>query len=60
MKVVNYKCSLCEQVWDEENTFGVQVENTDTSYQVNLVDPEDSDKHVCRNCIRAIRDFGEK
>lgn len=56
MKVINYECSLCEEVWGEENTLGVKVEKN----KVTLVEPEDSEKHVCRNCVRAIRDFGEK
>lgn len=55
MKVVYYKCSLCEQDWEEDNVFGVIVEDT----KVTLTDPDKSEKHICQACIVAIRDFGK-
>jgi len=53
VKVINYECTLCEQVWGEDNTFGVIVEDNKTI----LVEPDESEKHVCRNCIVAIRNY---
>lgn len=54
MKVTYFKCSLCEQDWEDKHVFGVKVGEAG---DVFLVDPEESDKHVCRSCIIAIRDF---
>lgn len=54
MKVINYKCTLCDNIWEPDLVFGVHV---DENGQVTLVDPEEEDKHVCRNCIVGIKGF---
>lgn len=51
MQVINYKCTLCENVWEGEFVFGVNVEEDG---EVRLVDPEEEERHVCRNCVMAI------
>ena len=56
MKVTIYKCNLCDQQWDEDNSFGVEVREDG---EVILKEPKDSEKHVCRSCIIAIRNFGQ-
>jgi hypothetical protein len=52
LKVTVYKCNLCEQSWEADFVFGVDVVPDGTT---GLLDPEDSDKHICRNCIIAIK-----
>lgn len=51
MQVINYKCTLCENVWEEDLVFGIYVHKDGA---VNLIEPSDSEKHVCRNCMIAI------
>ena len=53
LKVINYECTICEQIWGEDNTFGVIVED----HKTILVEPDESEKHVCRNCIIAIKNY---
>ena len=53
MKVINYKCTLCENVWEEDFVFGVDVD--EDNGEVKLVDPDEAEKHLCRNCIIAIK-----
>ena len=52
MKVTVYKCNLCEQSWEPDFVFGIE-ENEEGI--VGLVEPENSDKHICRSCILAIQ-----
>lgn len=51
MQVIVYKCTLCDNSWDEEFVFGVNVEEDG---EVRLVNAEEEEKHICRNCIMAI------
>ena len=53
MRVILYQCSLCDNSWEEKNVFGIHVEE---SGAVVLVEPEDTEKHICANCMRAISD----
>jgi hypothetical protein len=55
MKVINYQCSLCDQVWEEKYVFGVFIEDN----EVVLTDPEETEKHVCRGCVVAIKGYNE-
>lgn len=55
MKVINYECTLCDQVWKEKDVFGVSFEDD----KVVLADPEDTEKHICRGCIIAIKGYNE-
>jgi hypothetical protein len=55
MKVIVYKCNLCEQSWEEKDVFGISIDDND---QVVLVDPEDVEKHICRGCMLAIKNYG--
>ena len=55
MKVINYECTLCDQVWEEKFVFGVSLEDN----KVVLADPEDTEKHICRSCIIAIKGYNE-
>ncbi len=55
MKVINYQCSLCDQVWEEKYVFGVSIEDN----EVVLTDPEETEKHVCRGCVVAIKGYNE-
>lgn len=52
MKVTVYKCNLCEQSWEAEFVFGVNIVEHGMT---GLVEPEKSDNHVCRSCIIAIK-----
>ena len=51
-----YDCNLCEQSWEAQDVFG--VDNVQDS-EVVLVDPDESEKHICRSCILAIKNFGK-
>ncbi len=53
MKVIIYKCTLCDNSWEEDNVFGVHVEEDS---MVKLVEPDDTEKHICVHCMRAIQD----
>ena len=59
MKVINYQCSLCDQVWEEKYVFGVDIEDNGQGNEVVLTDPADTEKHVCRGCIVAIKGYNE-
>jgi hypothetical protein len=52
LKVTVYKCNLCEQSWEPDFVFGVNIVEHGMT---GLVDPEESDNHICRSCIIAIK-----
>ena len=53
MRKTIYQCNLCEQQWEEDYVFGVSLEVD----EVILVEEEDSEKHICRGCIIAIKGY---
>jgi len=53
MRVILYQCSLCDNSWEEKNVFGINVEEDGA---VTLVEPDDTEKHICANCMKAIND----
>lgn len=53
MRKTIYQCNLCEQQWEEDYVFGVSLEGD----EVILVEAEDSEKHICRGCIIAIKGY---
>ena len=53
MRKTIYQCNLCEQQWEEDYVFGVSMDGD----EVVLVEAEDSEKHICRGCIIAIKGY---
>lgn len=53
MRVILYQCSLCDNSWEEKNVFGIHV---DENGAVVLDEPEETEKHICANCMKAIND----
>lgn len=52
MRVIVYKCTLCENSWEEEHVFGVNVDKENGA--VKLVDADEEETHICRNCMQAV------
>ena len=57
MKIIAYQCTLCERSWEEQHVIGVLCNDNNPAI---LVDPEDSEKHICRDCIQAIQNYGNR
>jgi len=58
MRKTIYQCNLCEQQWEEDYVFGVSLDGDELGRdEVILVEAEDSEKHICRGCIIAIKGY---
>jgi len=57
MRKTIYQCNLCEQQWEEDYVFGVSLDDNGQGDEVILVEAEDSEKHICRGCIIAIKRY---